>query len=98
PHQLTYRQVEHTHRLITSALAKTEPDGAPSPDLQRLCDQLTEASIPAQLKQASTSLAADWTDVEAWARPVPAGSPGTDPEASWHPRNSNRRTREGKFF
>ena len=31
PHQLTYRQVEHTFRLITRALSRTEPDGAPSP-------------------------------------------------------------------
>jgi hypothetical protein len=83
PHQLTYRQVEHTNRLITRALAKTGPDGAPSQDLQQLCDQLLEASIPGALKDASSSLAVDWTDVETWSRPVPAGSPGsgTDPEA-----------------
>src|SRR5262249_12156519 len=31
PHQLTYRQVEHTSHLITTALAKDQPDGAPSP-------------------------------------------------------------------
>jgi hypothetical protein len=29
PHQLTCRQVEHTCRLITKALAKQHPDGAP---------------------------------------------------------------------
>jgi len=38
---------------------------------QHVCDQLLEASIPGALKNASTSLAVDWTDVEAWARPVP---------------------------
>ena len=27
PHQLTCRQVEHTHRLITRALTRTQPDG-----------------------------------------------------------------------
>ncbi len=70
PHQLTYRQVEHTFRLITRALSKNQPDGAPSGQLQRACDQLLEASIPAEFKTASTSLAADWTDVEARARPV----------------------------
>jgi hypothetical protein len=100
PHQLTYRQVEHTHRLITLALAKTEPDGAPSRNLQQLCDALTEASIPGAYKDASSSLAADWTDVEAWSRPVPASSPGTgtDPEASWGHRNVNRKIQEGEMF
>jgi hypothetical protein len=100
PHQLTYRQVEHTFRLITRALSKTEPDGAPSAGLQRLCDQLTEASIPEAHKNGSTSLAVDWTDVEAWSRPVPAGKPGsgTDPEARWGHRNVNRKIQEGEMF
>ena len=42
----------------------------------------------------------DWTDVEAWARPVPAGSPGTgtDPEARWGHRNVNRKIQEGEMF
>jgi len=100
PHQLTYRQVEHTSRLITKALAKPGPDGAPSASLQQLCDQLLEASIPGPFKDASTSLAVDWTDVEAWSRPVPhesAGS-GTDPEARWGHRNVNRRIQEGEMF
>ena len=79
PHQLTYRQVEHTARLITRALAREEPDGAPSADLQRTCDRLLEASIPAAFKDASTSLAADWTDIESWSRPPPHGSTGTAP-------------------
>jgi hypothetical protein len=100
PHQLTYRQVEHTSRLITRALAKTGPGGAPSRDLQDVCDQLTEASIPAGFKNASTSLAADWTDVEAWSRPVPheAAGTGTDPEASWGHRNVTRKIQEGEMF
>jgi hypothetical protein len=100
PHQLTYRQVEHANRLITRALAKTEPDGSPSRGLQHACDQLTEASIPDGFKNASTSLAADWTDVEAWARPVPhdAAGSGTDPEASWGHRNVNRKIQEGEMF
>jgi hypothetical protein len=100
PHELTYRQVEHTHRLITKALAKAEPDGAPSAGLQKLCDQLLEASIPAQFKHASTSLAVDWTDVEAWARAVPQASPGAgaDPEARWGHRNVNRKIEPGEMF
>ncbi len=100
PHQLTYRQVEHTYRTVRRALAKTEPDGAPSPLLLRLCNQLAEASIPAAFKNASTSLAVDWTDVEAWSRPVPAGQPGsgTDPEARWGHRNVGRSVQEGEMF
>jgi hypothetical protein len=100
PHQLTYRQVEHTNWLIKGALAKPEPDGAPSAVLLRLCSQLLEASIPGQFKDASSSLAADWTDVEAWSRPVPAGKPGTgtDPEARWGHRNVNRSVQEGEMF
>jgi hypothetical protein len=100
PHELTYRQVEHTHRLIRKALAKTEPDGAPSAGLQKLCDQLLEASIPAQFKDTSSSLALDWTDVEAWARAVPQASAGrgTDPEARWGHRNVGRAIEEGEMF
>jgi hypothetical protein len=76
------------------------PDGSPSAALQRLCDQLTEASIPGQYKNASTSIAADWTDAEAWARPVPADKPGTgaDPEARWGHRNVVRGVQEGEMF
>jgi len=100
PHQLTYRQVEHTFRLITRALSKTQPDGAPSDQLQRACDQLLEASIPGRVKAASTSLAADWTDVEAWARPVTHNAAGTgaDPEAAWGHRNVNLKIARGEMF
>jgi hypothetical protein len=100
PHQLTYRQVEHTNRVIKKVLDKQQPDGAPSPGLQQLCGQLTEASIPAEFKDASTSLAVDWTDVEAWARPVPHDSaePGADPEARWGHRNVGRAIEEGEMF
>jgi hypothetical protein len=100
PHQLTYRQVEHTHRTVSRALSKPAPDGAPPAVLLRLCNQLIEAGIPAEFKDASTSLAADWTDVEAWSRPVPAGKPGsgTDPEARWGHRNVGRRIAEGEMF
>jgi hypothetical protein len=90
PHQLTYRQTEHTARLIARALGKDEPDGAPSAVLQAVCDSLLEASIPAAHKNASSALAADWTDVETWSRPPRRGSTEcADPEASWGHRNSN---------
>jgi hypothetical protein len=99
PHQLTYRQVEHTFSLVVKALAKQHPDGAPSDDLARACDDLLEASIPAQYKDASTALAADWTDVESWSRPPHRGSKDcADPEASWGHRNSNLPGPKGELF
>ncbi len=99
PHKLTYRQVEHTCRLITRALAKDEPDGAPGQALQSACDQLLEASIPALRKNASTALAGDWTDVESWSRPPRHGSARcADPEAAWGHRNSNLPGPKGEMF
>jgi hypothetical protein len=100
PHQLTYRQVEHTARLITKALSKNQPDGSPSEQLQQACDALLEASIPHWVKTASSSLAADWTDVEAWARPVAhdAAGTGADPEAAWGHRNVNLKIARGEMF
>jgi len=99
PHQLTYRQTEHTARLITRALGKQQPDGTPSEDLQSACDQLLEASIPPALKDASTALAGDWTDVESWSRPPRHGSTQcADPEASWGHRNSNLPGPKGEMF
>jgi len=99
PHQLTYRQVEHTCRLITRALAKDEPDGAPPQALQAICDQLLEASIPAVHKNGSAALAADWTDVETWSRPPRHGSTScADPQAAWGHRTSNLPGPKGEMF
>jgi hypothetical protein len=99
PHQLTYRQTEHTARLISRALSKAQPDGAPSPALQAFCDALLEASIPEALKDASTALAADWTDVESWSRPPRHGSTEcADPEAHWGHRNPNLPGPKGEMF
>jgi hypothetical protein len=99
PHQLTYRQVEHTHRLIIRALGKRQPDGAPSPALQAACDHLLEASIPAVPTNGSTALAADWTDVETWSRPPRhATTVCADPEAAWGHRNTNLPGPRGEMF
>jgi hypothetical protein len=99
PHQLTYRQVEHTFGLIAGALGKQQPDGAPSPELARTCDDLLEASIPAEHKNASSALAADWTDIEAWSRPPRHGSTEcADPEASWGHRTTNLPGPRGEMF
>ena len=78
PHRLTYRQTERTFGLVADALAKDIPDGLPSQTLTAICDDLLEASIPDEFKDASTSLAVDWTDMETFSRPRPA-APATAP-------------------
>jgi hypothetical protein len=99
PHRLTYRQAEYTFALITRALGKGQPDGLPAPGLQRACDDLLEASIPAGLKNASASLAADWSDLESFSRPPPRGtSDCADPEASWGHRRNNLLHDEDELF
>jgi hypothetical protein len=92
---LTCRQAEYTFRLVTRALGKDEPDGLPSALLQRTCDDLLEASIPAELKNASRSLAVDWSDLQSFSRPPPSkGGSCADPEASWgHRRTTCATTR-----
>src|SRR5580704_7862723 len=100
PHQLTYRQTEYTFGLVTTALAKDGPDGLPPGPLQGICDDLLEASIPSQFKDASQSLAVDWTDLESFSRPPPHGtSDCADPEASWgHRKNNLLRSHDELFF
>ena len=100
PHLLTYRQAEYTFGLLARALGKDEPDGLPSPELQRACDCLLEASVPEELADAGRSLAVDWSDLETFSRPPPRGTGGcADPEASWgHRRNNLRRDEDELFF
>jgi hypothetical protein len=100
PHRLTYRQAEYTFGLVAGALAKDEPDGLPSGELAGICDALLEASIPGAFKQASTSLAVDWTDLDAFSRPPPArGGDCAGPEASWgHRKNNLLRSEDELFF
>jgi hypothetical protein len=99
PHQLTYRQAEYTFRLVTAALGKDQPDGLPSPALQAACDDLLEASVPAEFKDAGRSLAVDWTDLETFSRPPPRGtSDCADPEASWGHRKNNLLHDEDELF
>jgi hypothetical protein len=99
PHRLTYRQAERTFGLVAGALAGDEPDGLPSGRLQRICDDLLEASVPDQFKNASTSLAVDWTDLESFSRPPPRGtSDCADPEASWGHRKNNLLRSEDELF
>jgi hypothetical protein len=100
PHLLTYRQTEYTFGLVARALAKDAPDGLPSPELQAACDGLLEASVPEELKDASASLAVDWTDLESFSRPPPHGTRDcADPEASWgHRRNNLLHSADELFF
>ncbi len=74
PHLLTCRQTERTFGLIADVLAKGEPDGLPPATLTGICDDLLEASVPGEFKDASRSLAVDWTDLESFSRPPPHGT------------------------
>jgi hypothetical protein len=99
PHLLTYRQTERTFGLVTSALADHEPGGLPSRELQAASDDLLEASTPRQFKDASASLAVDWTGLESFSRPPPAkGGPCADPEAPWGHRKNNLLRSENELF
>ncbi len=99
PHQLTYRQTERTFGLVTAALGKNQPGGLPSRALQAACDDLLEASIPQEFKDATASLAVDWTDLESFSRPPPArGGPCADPEASRGHRKNNLLRRLDELF
>jgi hypothetical protein len=99
PHLLTYRQTERTFGLVAGALGKDDPDGLPSGPLRRVCDDLLEASVPGEFKDASASLAVDWTDLESFSRPPPHGtSDCADPEASWGHRKNNLLRSENELF
>jgi hypothetical protein len=99
PHQLTYRQVERTFNLTADALAEKQPGGAPPDALARTGDDLLEASIPAGYKDASTALAADWTDVETFSRPPRHRTKEcADPEASWGHRTTSLPGPRGEMF
>ena len=99
PHLLTYRQAEYTFSLVTAALGKDRPDGLPSPALQHFCDGLLESSVPAEFKDASRSLAVDWSDLASFSRPPPHGtSDCADPEASWGHRRNNLLHDEDELF
>ena len=99
PHRLTYRQAGYTFGLVAGALAGDQPGGQPSPALQAVCGSLLEASIPQECKDASTSLAVDWTDMETFSRPPPGkGGPCAGPEASWGHRKNNLLRSEDELF
>jgi hypothetical protein len=100
PHRLTYRQTERTFGLVTAVLGTDAPGGLPSPALQGICDDLLEASIPEEFKDASRSLAVDWTDLDSFSRPPSArGGDCADPEAWWgHRKNNLLRSQDELFY
>ena len=98
PHQLTYRQVERTFGLVTRALGKDPPDGAPGDGLAALCDDLLEASIPPEQKNTTPALAVDWSDLETFSRPPSRGTRDcADPEASRGHRKNSRPGRKDEL-
>jgi hypothetical protein len=100
PHLLTCRQTEYTFGLVVDALAEDEPGGLPSGPLQAVCDDLLEAPVPEKFKDASRSLAVDWTDLDSFSRPPPHGTSGcADPEAWWgHRKNNLLRSQDELFY
>ena len=74
--------------------------GCPPARCRAVCDGLLEASVPEELKDASRSLAVDWTDLESFSRPPPHGtSDCADPEASWgHRKNNLLRSQDELFY
>ena len=100
PHTLTYRQVERTFSLVTGALAHGTPDGTPTEDLQEVLDALVEGSVLDAAKDASASLAIDWTDVESFStrRTKPTGT-YADQEAAWgHRKGGGPGEKDSLFF
>ena len=89
PHTLTYRQVERTHGLLVRLLATNAGRGTPSDSLCCVVDQLMEASIPDIYKHATSALAIDWTDLDAWPLPPHTDQVAVDPDASWGHRASH---------
>jgi hypothetical protein len=69
PHELSYRQVERTCRLVAGKLAKHKPDGSPTETLSEVLDELLEASVRELGEPHSSSYAVDWTDHQTWSRP-----------------------------
>jgi len=97
PHELTYRQVEHTTRSLRGVFSAEVCDGGPGRLLSAVVDALVEASIPEALKEGS-DLAVDWTDLETFARPGSGGRPSVDPDASFGHRKGDAPGQEHELF
>jgi hypothetical protein len=100
PHQLTHRQTGRTFGLVADALGTDGPDGLPSGPLPRACDGLPGASVPEQFKNASRSLAVDWTGLDSVSRPPPHGTSDRADPAAWggHRKNNLLRSQDEPFY
>jgi hypothetical protein len=100
PHLLTYRQVERTFSLVAGALATDVFDGTPTCVLQEVLDAFMEASVPPELKDASRTLAVDWTDVESFSnRRTKENGRYADQEAAWgHRKGGGPGEKDERFF
>jgi hypothetical protein len=97
PHLLSYRQVERTFSLVVAVM--TSHTAISDNLLQRFSDELLEASIPAEYKDATDAYAADWTDVESFARPpLTEGGHTADPDATWGHRRGDSPGQEHELF
>jgi len=94
PHALTYRQVERTFHLVTTALA-TDAELC-----EAVISALVEASVPDEHRDASRSYAVDWTDVESFSTRRPkANGAYADNDASWgHRKGGGPGEKDELFF
>jgi hypothetical protein len=99
-HLLTYRQLSYTFALLAAVLDNKGLDGTASSCAQQLHDALLEGSVPSRYKNASSSYAIDWTDLESFSRPpLREGDPCCDPQAGWgHRRGDGPGQRDELFF
>lgn len=97
PHELTYRQLEHTTRRLLGLFGAECCEGGPGPLLVAVTDALCEASIRAS-PVTGRDLAVDWTDVETFARPASAGRASADPDASFGHRRGDAPGQQHELF
>ncbi len=84
---------------MVAALSKDDPDGEPTESLCGVVDALVEASVPARWKEATSSLAVDWSDLDTFSNPpIEKGGACADPEASWGRRASDAPGQRDELF
>jgi hypothetical protein len=97
-HLLTYRQVERTFFVLCQVLTEGDTK-SPSVILQSVVDLLLEASISEKWKQASSSYAVDWTDIESFSSQRTKDGDYSDQDASWgHRKGGGPGERDELFF
>ena len=99
PHLLTYRQAEYTFGLIAGRARQGRAGRAAVAGAAARLRRPARSLIPEEFKDASSSLAVDWSDLESFSRPPPHGtSDCADPEASWGHRRNNLLHDEDELF